>query len=84
MEKRVFIVWNESKTEGFATTDEQLAYKTRKSSDTNCYHEDGTPSKVAQTFCDVFSSNNCTIDVITQWEPVEVSWEDYKSWKDRQ
>jgi len=61
---KAFIVWNEDRTEGFVTTDAQLAYEVRKGSDTNCVNEDGKPSKVGATFCDVFSEENCTIQEV--------------------
>lgn len=61
---KYFIVWNEAKTEGFATTDEQLAYEVRKSSDTNCYTKDGDPSVVAMAFCDRWHEDACTIETV--------------------
>ncbi len=61
--RRYFIVWNETKTEGFVTTDEQLAYETRKSADTNLYKEDGSSCAVAKAFCDVWGDGNCTSEV---------------------
>jgi hypothetical protein len=60
-----YIVWNEAKTEGFATTDYQLAYEVRKSSESNCYNEvDGSPAPVAVAFCDRWGEENCTIEKI--------------------
>lgn len=59
-----YIVWNESKTEGFVTSDKQLAYEVRKSSSTNCYDIDGNPSLVAVTFCETWYEDNCTIEVV--------------------
>jgi len=61
---KAFIVWNENRTEGFVTTDSQLAYEVRKGSDSNCVNEDGKFSKVGVTFCDVFSEENCTIQEV--------------------
>ncbi len=59
-----YIVWNADKTEGFATTDEQLAYEVRKSADTNCYDENGRYSEVGAEFCNRYSEEHCTIEVI--------------------
>lgn len=59
-----YIVWNEDKTEGFVTTDKQLAYEVRKSSDTNCHTKDGVLSSVAVAFCEAWYEHNCTIEVV--------------------
>ena len=56
-----YVVWNEKKTQGFATVDKQLAYEARKGSDTNCYDADGIRSNLAVTFCDETGDENCTI-----------------------
>lgn len=56
-----FIVWNEAKTEGFVTTDSQLAYEVRKSSDSNCFDAEGKRSKVGLQFCEEWGDGNCTI-----------------------
>lgn len=56
-----FIVWNESKTEGFITTDEQLAYEVRKSAYSNCVDKEGRHSPVAEAFCDYWYEDNCSI-----------------------
>jgi hypothetical protein len=53
--KKVYIVWNNDKTEGFVTLDEGLAYEARKGAKSNCYYEDGTCSKLAQKFCKIYS-----------------------------
>lgn len=59
-----FIVWNEAKTEGFVTTDKQLAYEVRKSADTNCFDAEGRRSRVAQQFCEDWCQDQCTIEVV--------------------
>lgn len=56
-----YIVWNENKTEGFLTKDKQLAYEVRKSSDTNCYDENGNFSVAGAGFCKKYAEENCTI-----------------------
>lgn len=61
---KYFIVWNEGKTEGFVTPDGQLAYEVRKSSDTNCFDENGNRSDVAVAFCDRWYNDNCTIEEV--------------------
>lgn len=62
---KYFICWNANKTEGFVTNDEQLAYETRKASDTNCYHEDdGTVASTAQAFIEEWGDEDCTIQEI--------------------
>lgn len=59
------IVWNNNKTEGFATTDPQLAYEARKGAESNCYKQDGSQSKLAVAFCDIYSGEeDCTIEII--------------------
>lgn len=59
-----YIVWNETKTEGFITFDAQLAYEVRKSSDTNCFDEFGNHSAVGVAFCERWFNDNCTIEEI--------------------
>lgn len=60
-----FIVWNEHKTEGFITTDEQIAYEVRKGSDSNCFDVDGNESKLGRNFCHLYSCyEDCTIQKI--------------------
>jgi len=61
--KTYYIVWNESKTIGFITTEYQLAYEARKGSDSNCYDENGIVSKIAKAFCEATINDNCTIEV---------------------
>lgn len=61
---QIYIVWDEKQSEGFATTDAHLAYEVRKSSDTNCYHLDGTFSKTGAFFCNEKFEQNCTIQTI--------------------
>lgn len=62
--KQVHLVWNEQRTEGFFTTDKQLAYEARKSSDTNCCDENGNQSKLAVAFCDIHGEGNCETQVL--------------------
>lgn len=59
-----YIVWNEAKTEGFITTDKQLAYEVRKSAETNCYDKDGNFSIVAKQFCERWVDDSCTIEIM--------------------
>lgn len=59
-----YIVWNESRTEGFITNEHQLAYEVRKGSVGNCYREDGTYSKVGVEFAETFMDENCTIEKV--------------------
>lgn len=68
--RKVYIVWNNDKTEGFVTLDEQVAYEARKGAISNCYHEDGTRSKLAQKFCKIYSEKeDCyTEEVILEGE----------------
>ena len=61
---KAFIVWNAAKTEGFVTTDEQLAYEVRKSADTNCFDKDGRQSRVGQQFCEDWCNDTCSIQEI--------------------
>lgn len=62
---KYFIVWNELKTEGFVTDDEQLAYEVRKSADTNCVDKDYCLSQVAVAFCHRWCDDNCTMEEVT-------------------
>lgn len=66
MATRTFIVWNEAKTEGFATTDHQLAYEVRKGSVGNCHHEDGTLSHLAVEFCGLTENENYSIEEVEE------------------
>jgi hypothetical protein len=59
-----YIVWNESKTEGFATVDSQLAYEVRKGSDTNCFDADGNRSDTGIAFIEAWGDDNCTIEQV--------------------
>jgi hypothetical protein len=59
--KEFYLVWNEAKTEGFVSTDKQLAYEVRKSSDSNCFDENGNRSNVGVAFCDNWGEDNCTM-----------------------
>lgn len=64
---RTYIVWNAAHTEGFVTTDYQLAYEVRKGSESNCFNEDGSQSTVAQAFCEAWSGHeDCTIEEVEQ------------------
>ena len=54
---KMYIVWNENRTEGFITDDEQLAYEVRKGSDTNCVDRHGYVSKVAVAFCEAHADD---------------------------
>ena len=67
----VYIAWNGARTQGFATTEYQLAYEARKGSDSNCFDQDGNRSDLAVTFCDVTSDEDCTIETIHQDLPAE-------------
>lgn len=67
---RYFIVWNYEKTEGFITTDKQLAYEARKGAEDNCYYENGNPSNVAKNFTEVWGDKDCSVEVVeTNNEP---------------
>ena len=68
-----YIVWNEAKTEGFVTTDKQLAYEVRKSASENCYDQNGKLSNVAVAFCDEWFEDNCIIEVIEKCTWIELS-----------
>lgn len=49
-----FIVWNKDRSEGFVTSDPQLAYEVRKCATTNCYTEEGHFSVVGQVFAEAW------------------------------
>ncbi len=66
-----YIVWNNDRSEGFVTTDKQLAYEVRKSSDTNCYDENGRRSEVGVAFCDAWGDHDCTTQEIDIPLPTE-------------
>lgn len=60
-----FLVLNEDKTEGFFTTNEALAYEVRKSAESNCFNsETGEWSSVGAKFCDTWSQDSCSTQVI--------------------
>ena len=60
----LYIVWNEARTEGYATRDAGVAYEARKGADTNCYTRDGTPAPFAVDFCNRFTFDNCTTQTL--------------------
>lgn len=64
MQREYYIVWNDAKTEGFITDDHQLAYETRKGSNTNCCHEDGKRCDTAIAFTEEWCDDGCTIEEI--------------------
>ena len=59
---KYWIVWNGDKTEGFVTTDHQLAYEVRKSAESNCFDENGRRSIVGQAFCEAWGEDDCTME----------------------
>ena len=61
---KAYIVWNADKSEGFVTTDYQLAYEVRKGCESNCYDEKGRLSRTAVQFCDDWYYDDCTIEEI--------------------
>lgn len=68
---KAYIVWNEARTEGFATVDKQLAYETRKGATGNCHNEDGKLAIVALEFIGEWGDGNCTIEEVSV-EPKEI------------
>lgn len=74
---KIFLVWNGARTEGFFTTEKQVAYEARKGSDTNCFYADGTQSHLAQAFCDITVDDACMMEEIDVprypegvWKPI--------------
>lgn len=61
---KVYIVWNENKTEGYVTPFAQVAYEVRKSAESNCYDDDGNCAKLGQKFCELYFDDNCTIQEV--------------------
>lgn len=67
-----WIVWNESKTEGFATTDAQLAYEVRNWRMTsNCFYADGKEALAGIAFAEAWMNDNCSIEQVGP-DPVSV------------
>lgn len=60
----IYIVWNEARTEGYATTDAQVAYEARKGADSNCFTAEGEQMKLAQAFCELTGEESCTTQTI--------------------
>lgn len=56
-----YLVLNNNKTQGFYTTDKQLAYEVRKGAETNCYTSDGYEHEKARQFCIAYGDEDCTI-----------------------
>ena len=75
----IYIVWNADKTEGYATTDAQVAYEARKGADSNCFTEDGVQMKLAQAFCDLTGEEDCTVQMIEQLPADTPDWFE-KAW----
>lgn len=61
---KIYLVWTANRTEGFFTTDGQVAYEARKGSQSNCFYADGTQSHLAQAFCDLTVDDACVIEEI--------------------
>ena len=61
---KISIVWNEAKTEGYATIYPEVAYEARKGADSNCFSRHGEQMKLAQAFCDITADENCTIQEV--------------------
>lgn len=60
-----YIVWNDTRTEGYVTFDQQVAYEARKGAESNCFDENGTQMKLAQAFCEVYSGeHNATMQTV--------------------
>ena len=70
--RMAYIVWNNDRTEGYVTFDEQVAYEARKGAQSNCFDPNGTQMKLAQAFCEVYSHDeDCTRQTIVISEPPE-------------
>lgn len=59
----LYTVWNAMRSEGFVTTDKQLAYETRKCATTNLFDEFGNHSPVAAAFCEKWGDDDLTTEV---------------------
>lgn len=64
MSRKVYIVWNEMRSEGYVTFDRQVAYEARKGSDSNCFDVDGNRMRLAQAFCELTGEDSCTIEEV--------------------
>lgn len=64
-----WIVWNNAKTEGFATTDQQLAYEVRKGAGSNCFTSDGMYAPVAVEFINKWGDEDCTTEEVPTMQP---------------
>lgn len=65
-----YIVWNNTRTEGYVTFDKGVAYEARKGAESNCFDADGTQMKLAQAFCEVYSAReDATIQTVVIGEP---------------
>lgn len=61
----IYLVWNNDKTEGFFTTDKQIAYEARKGAESNCFSTSGDVSLLAQQFCEIYSwEEDCTLQTV--------------------
>lgn len=58
---KFYAVINGDRTEGFLTTDKQLAYEVRKSASSNCFDENGRSSEVGQAFCERWWEDSCVM-----------------------
>lgn len=61
-----FIVWNDAKTEGFVTTDGQLAYEVRKGSSSNCYDAEGRRSDLGKAMIEHWGDDTCSIETVVR------------------
>lgn len=56
------LVLNNAKTEGFFTTDQQVAYEVRKGADSNCFSAEGRRCNAGVEFCERYSHHeDCTM-----------------------
>lgn len=70
---KVYLVWNEAKTEGFATTDQQLAYEIRKGATSNAFDAEGNYSHAGVAFANVYMDDACTTEVIETSDTDEIT-----------
>lgn len=59
---KVYIVWNEHKSEGYVTADYQVAYEARKSATSNMFNANGEWQPLGAAFGSIFYQDNCVLE----------------------
>lgn len=62
--RKLYIVWNNHKSEGYVTDDYQMAYEARKSATSNMFNAQGEWQPLGAAFGSIFYQDDCAIQEI--------------------